>query len=152
VDLSKKTAATIIFGPTAEASYDIKVAQDNERFKLGDVEIQIIHTPGHTPESSCLLLRDENDSPSAVFTGDTLFVGDVGRPDLAVKDANVTPQSLARQLYQSVRQKLLPLPDEVIVYPAHGAGSPCGKNLGKETFTTIGEQKKTKLCLQSRTR
>lgn len=140
VDLAKLTGGTIVFGPTAKPGYDSKVAEDGEKIKLGDVEIEVLHTPGHTPESSCFLLRDDN-VPIAVFTGDTLFVGEVGRPDLAVKAANATPQELAILLFKGIRQKLGTLPDSVIVYPGHGAGSPCGKNLGKETFSTIGEQK-----------
>ncbi len=147
LDLAKESGATIVFGPGAETAYDTHTGKDGERFKIGKISLELLHTPGHTPESSCYLLRDENDSPVAVFTGDTLFVGDVGRPDLAIK-SNLTQNDLAGMLYDSLRTKLMPLPDVVTVYPAHGAGSSCGKNIGKETFSTIGQQKATNYALQ----
>jgi len=148
IDLARETGAVIVFGPTAEAGYDIVVAQDNEEFTLGSIKLKVLHTPGHTMESSCFLLIDENSNDHAVFTGDTLFVGDVGRPDLAVK-SNLTREDLAELLYNSLNTKLKTLADDVIVYPAHGAGSACGKNIGKETFSTIGEQKKYNYALQA---
>ena len=120
--------------------------KDNEIFKLGKITIQVLHTPGHTLESCCYLLRDENDKPHAIFTGDTLFVGDVGRPDLS--SGNMTSAELAGIMYETIQTKILPLADDVIVYPAHGAGSSCGKSMGPETFSTIGEQKKTNYALQ----
>lgn len=147
LDLAKKTGATIVFGPGAQTAYDTYTAKDGERFQLGKLSIEVLHTPGHTPESSCYLLRDENDQPVAVFTGDTLFVGDVGRPDLAIK-SDLTINDLAGMMYDSLRTKIMTLPDEVTVYPAHGAGSSCGKNIGKETFSTIGQQKATNYALQ----
>jgi len=147
LDLAKKTGATIVFGPGAQTAYDTYTAKDGERFQLGKLSIEVLHTPGHTPESSCFLLRDENDQAVAVFTGDTLFVGDVGRPDLAIK-SDLTINDLAGMMYDSLRNKIMPLADEVTVYPAHGAGSSCGKNIGKETFSTIGQQKATNYALQ----
>lgn len=146
IDLAKKTGAPIIYGPGAVTSYEVYNAKDNEIFKLGKITIQVLHTPGHTLESSCYLLRDENDKPHALFTGDTLFVGDVGRPDLS--SGNMTSAELAGVLYDTIQSKILPLADDVIVYPAHGAGSSCGKSLGPETFSTIGEQKKNNYALQ----
>ncbi len=146
IDLSKQTGAPIIYGPGAKTSYDVHNAKDNEIFKLGKITIQVLHTPGHTLESSCYLLRDENDKPHAIFTGDTLFVGDVGRPDLS--SGNMTSAELAGIMYETIQTKILPLADDVIVYPAHGAGSSCGKSMGPETFSTIGEQKKTNYALQ----
>lgn len=151
IDLAKKTGAVIVYGPNAEAGYDILVAKDNEEFKLGDVKIKVLHTPGHTMESSCYLLKDENNKEVAVFTGDTLFVGDVGRPDLAVK-SDLTKEDLAGYLYESLNSKIKTLADDVIVYPGHGAGSACGKNIGKETFSTIGQQKKNNYALQPMTK
>lgn len=148
LDLSKKTGAPIIYGPSTKAGFEIKIAQDHEIFQLGKCKIEVLHTPGHTLESSCYLLRDEADKPYAVFTGDTLFVGDVGRPDLAQKGANLTKEDLAGMLYDSLQEKILPLADEVLVYPAHGAGSSCGKNLGTSTSSTIGEEKKSNYALQ----
>jgi len=148
LDLAKKTGASIVYGPGAQTAYDTYTAKDGERFQLGKLSIEVLHTPGHTPESSCYLLRDENENPVAVFTGDTLFVGDVGRPDLAIK-SDLTINDLAGMLYDSLRTKIMTLPDAVTVYPAHGAGSSCGKNIGKETFSTIGEQKATNYALQS---
>jgi glyoxylase-like metal-dependent hydrolase (beta-lactamase superfamily II)/rhodanese-related sulfurtransferase len=146
IDLSKKTGAPIIYGPDAITNYEVHNAKDNEIFKLGKVTIQVLHTPGHTLESSCYLLRDENDTPHAIFTGDTLFVGDVGRPDLS--SGNMTSAELAGIMYDTIQNKILPLTDNVIVYPAHGAGSSCGKSMGPETFSTIGEQKKNNYALQ----
>lgn len=148
IDLAKKTGATIVFGPMASTNYDIHCAKDNEEFKIGKITIKVLHTPGHTPESSCFLLLDENKKDYAVFSGDTLFLGDVGRPDLAIK-SDVTKEDLAGLLFESLRNKVMPLADDVIVYPAHGAGSACGKNLSKETVGTIGEQKKTNYALRA---
>lgn len=148
VDLAKKTGATIVYGPGAETEYDIYSAKDNETFKLGDVTIKVLHTPGHTLESSTYLLLDENGKEHAIFSGDTLFLGDVGRPDLAIK-SDLTKEDLAGMLFDSLRNKIMPLPDDVIVYPAHGAGSACGKNLSKETVGILGEQKKTNYALRA---
>jgi hydroxyacylglutathione hydrolase len=150
IDLAKKVNATIIYGPEANTSYKVYNAKDNEEFKLGKVTIKVLHTPGHTPESSCYLLLDENRKPHAIFTGDTLFVGDVGRPDLL--DGIMTREELASMMYDSLNQKIKTLPDDVIVYPAHGPGSACGKNIGKETFSTIGEQKEFNYALKDMTR
>jgi hydroxyacylglutathione hydrolase len=147
IDLARKSGATIIYGPTAETGYDTLVAKDGQVFTLGNIKIKVLHTPGHTLESSCYLLIDENDKDHAVFTGDTLFVGDVGRPDLAIK-SDLTVNDLAGMLYDSLHSKLIPLADDVIVYPAHGAGSSCGKNIGKETFSSIGMQKKMNYAMQ----
>ena len=149
VTLSKKTGAPIIFGPNAETSFDAIIAKDGEVFKLGDVNITVLHTPGHTMESSVFLLKDENGKDHAIFSGDTLFLGDVGRPDLAQKMGEITERDLAGFLYDSLRTKIMPLSDEVIVYPAHGAGSSCGKNLSKETVDTLGNQKKTNYALRA---
>lgn len=140
IDLARKTGATIVYGPGAETNYAIHNAHDGEEFKIGKLTIRALHTPGHTPESSCYLLIDENGKENAVFTGDTLFVGDVGRPDLL--DGKMTKEALAGMLFDSLKNKLKPLADEVLLYPGHGAGSACGKNIGKETWSTIGEQKK----------
>jgi glyoxylase-like metal-dependent hydrolase (beta-lactamase superfamily II)/rhodanese-related sulfurtransferase len=148
IDLGKATGAPIIYGPQTETSFPVYVAKDNEEFNLGDVIVQVLHTPGHTLESSCYLLKDENKKDYAIFTGDTLFVGDVGRPDLSQKGEFLTTEDLAGIMYDSLQQKIIPLADDVIVYPAHGAGSSCGKNIGSETYTTIGEQKKTNYALQ----
>lgn len=147
VDLAKKTGATIIYGPGATTSYDIHSAKDNEEFKLGNITIKALHTPGHTLESTTYLLIDENGKNHAIFSGDTLFLGDVGRPDLAIK-SDLTKEDLAEMLYDSLRTKIMTLADDVIVYPAHGAGSACGKNLSKETVGTIGNQKKTNYALR----
>lgn len=146
LDLAKTTGAPIIFGPDTQTQFPIHLATDGEVFKLGDVTIKAIHTPGHTLESTCYLLSDETGKPHAVFTGDTLFVGDVGRPDLS--SGNMSKEDLAALLYDTLQQKIVTLPDDVLMYPAHGAGSSCGKNLGPETFSTIGEQKKTNYALQ----
>lgn len=151
VDLSNKTGAKIVFGPNANCGYDCISAKDNEEFKVGDLTLQVLHTPGHTMESSCFLLKDEKGQPKALFTGDTLFIGDVGRPDLAVK-SDLTQEDLAGMLYDSLRNKILPLPDDIIVYPGHGAGSACGKNMSKETTDTLGNQKKVNYALQNMTR
>jgi len=151
LDLAKQTGAKLIFGPTASPSYSSYIAEDGERFELGNIEIKVLHTPGHTMESTTFLLIDEQGKDYAVFTGDTLFIGDVGRPDLAVK-SDLTQEDLAGLLYESLQNKILPLADEVIVYPAHGAGSQCGKNLSKETVSTIGEQRKYNYALQPMTK
>jgi len=148
IDLAKKTNATIVFGPEAETGFDSYTAKDNEEFKIGEITLKVLHTPGHTPESSCYLLIDEQGEEHAVFSGDTLFLGDVGRPDLAIK-SDVTKEDLAGMLYDSLRNKVMTLGDDIIVYPAHGAGSACGKNLSKETVGTIGEQKKTNYALRA---
>lgn len=150
IDLGKKTGAPIIYGPGANTTYEVYNSKDNEIFKLGKVSIQVLHTPGHTLESTCYLLRDENDKPHALFTGDTLFVGDVGRPDLS--SGNMSSQELAGIMYDTIQNKILPLADDVLVYPAHGAGSSCGKNMGPETYSTIGDQKKTNYALQPQTK
>ena len=147
VDLAKKTGATIVFGPNAKTTFDSYNASDNEEFKIGDITIKVLHTPGHTLESVTYLLIDENGQHHAVFTGDTLFLGDVGRPDLAIK-SDLTEKDLAGLLYESLRTKIMTLGDDVIVYPAHGAGSACGKNLSKETVGTIGDQKKSNYALR----
>jgi hydroxyacylglutathione hydrolase len=150
IDLSRQVNAPIIYGPKAETAYEVYNAKDGEEFVLGNVKIKVLHTPGHTPESSCYLLLDEENRPHAVFTGDTLFVGDVGRPDLL--DGIMTSEELAGMLYDSLQQKIKKLPDDVIVYPAHGPGSACGKSIGKETVSTIGEQKKFNYALQEMSR
>jgi hydroxyacylglutathione hydrolase len=145
IDLAKKTGATIVFGPLADTAYKVHNATDGEEFKIGDLTIRALHTPGHTPESTCYLLLDASHHEYCVFTGDTLFVGDVGRPDLL--DGKMTSEELAGMLYDSLNNKIKKLHDEVIVYPAHGAGSSCGKNIGKETWSTIGQQKKMNYAL-----
>jgi hydroxyacylglutathione hydrolase len=150
IDLARKADATIVYGPMATTGYEIYSAKDNEEFKIGKIRIRVLHTPGHTPESSCYLLFDENGKQHAIFTGDTLFVGDVGRPDLL--DGVMTQEELAGMMYDSLNSKIKSIPDDVIVYPAHGPGSACGKNIGKETFSTIGEQKRTNYALQPMTR
>jgi glyoxylase-like metal-dependent hydrolase (beta-lactamase superfamily II)/rhodanese-related sulfurtransferase len=147
VDLAKKTGATIVFGPNAKTTFDSYNASDNEEFKIGDITIKVLHTPGHTLESVTYLLIDKNGQHHAVFTGDTLFLGDVGRPDLAIK-SDLTEKDLAGLLYESLRTKIMTLGDDLIVYPAHGAGSACGKNLSKETVGTIGDQKKSNYALR----
>lgn len=152
VDLTKATGAPIIYGPGTVAGFDISVAHDGQIFPLGDLTIEVLHTPGHTLESSCFLLKDEKGKPHSIFTGDTLFVGDVGRPDLAQKDEKNTMQEMAGMLYDSLRNKILPLPDDVIVYPAHGPGSACGKNLGPETQSTIATEKETNYAMKPQTR
>src|ERR1022692_1666226 len=146
LDLSKATGAPIIYGPGTETSFAIHKAADGEIFQLGSITIEVLHTPGHTIESSCDLIRDENKKPHAIFTGDTLFVGDVGRPDLS--SGNLAKEELAGMLYDSLRKKIIPLPDDVIVYPAHGPGSSCGKNLGPNTYSTIADEKQSNYALQ----
>jgi hydroxyacylglutathione hydrolase len=147
VDLSRKTGAPIIYGPNASCGFECVSAKDGEEFKLGNVTIKVLHTPGHTMESSTFLLKDENGKDYCIFSGDTLFLGDVGRPDLAQKAANMTQDELAGLLYDSLMNKIMPLADDVIVYPAHGAGSACGKNMMKETVDTLGNQKRTNYAL-----
>ena len=148
VDLAKKTGATIVFGPKAETSYKAHISKDNETFKIGNITIKVLHTPGHTIESSIFLLIDENGNNYAIFSGDTLFLGDVGRPDLAIK-SGLTKEDLAAMLYDSLRNKIMPLADNIIVYPAHGSGSACGKNLSTQTVGILGEQKKTNYALRT---
>ena len=152
LDLSQATGAPIIYGPGTNTKFPVHVATDGEKFNIGELSIEVLHTPGHTLESTCYLLKDENGKDQAVFTGDTLFVGDVGRPDLAQKGDEITMEDLAGMMYDSIHQKLFPLADEVKVYPAHGPGSACGKNLGPSTFSTIGEEKKTNYALKAETR
>ena len=149
LDLAKKTGATIVFGSTAKPGFEAQVAEDGEILNVGNIQIKVIHTPGHTMESTCFLLIDENGKETSLFTGDTLFIGDVGRPDLAQKViADLTQEKLAAHLYDSLHNKIIPLADDIIVYPAHGAGSACGKNMSKETTDTLGNQKKTNYALQ----
>ncbi|MDN4164811.1 MBL fold metallo-hydrolase [Cytophagales bacterium LB-30] len=148
VDLAKETGAKIVFGPTATTGYDAHIATDGEVFAIGDIKLKVLHTPGHTMESTTFLLIDEKGKEHAIFSGDTLFIGDVGRPDLAIK-SNVTKEDLAGMLFDSLRNKIMTLPDEVLVYPAHGAGSACGKNMSKETWDTLGNQKKTNYALRA---
>lgn len=150
LDLSKATGAKIIYGPDTETNFPIHKATDGELFQLGDITIKVLHTPGHTIESSCYLVIDENKKPNAVFTGDTLFVGDVGRPDLS--SGNLSSEQLAGMMYDSLRNKIIPLPDDVIVYPAHGAGSSCGKNIGVNTYSTIGDEKETNYALHAQSK
>lgn len=147
--LSKETGAPIVYGPTAEPSFDAIIAEDGQEFQLGDITIVALHTPGHTMESTTFLLRDEKGKDHAIFSGDTLFLGDVGRPDLAQKAAHMTQEELAGTLFDSLRTKIMPLADDVIVYPAHGAGSACGKNMMKETVDTLGNQKKMNYALRA---
>ncbi len=147
VDLSNKTGAPIVFGPTAYPAFDSITAEDNQEFKVGDVSIKVLHTPGHTPESVTYLLIDENGKETAIFTGDTLFLGDVGRPDLAIK-SDLTQEDLAGMLYDSLRNRIMTLPDAITVYPGHGAGSSCGKSMSSETVGTLGEQKQTNYALR----
>lgn len=149
VTLAEKTGAKIIYGPTAKPDFDCEVAEDNQEYELGDVKIRVLHTPGHTLESSSFLLIDEEGKEHALFSGDTLFLGDVGRPDLAQKVASMTQEELAGLLYDSLRTKVMTLPDDTIVYPGHGAGSACGKNMSKETVGTIGEQKASNYALRA---
>ncbi|SFQ50895.1 MBL fold metallo-hydrolase [Parafilimonas terrae] len=149
LDLSKATGAPVIYGPNTKTALPVHIAKDGEIFSLGKLQIEVLHTPGHTLESSCYLLRDENNKDHAIFTGDTLFVGDVGRPDLAQKDESLTADDLAGIMYDSLQQKIMPLSDEVIVYPAHGAGSSCGKNIGPQTSSTIGNEKQNNYALQA---
>jgi hydroxyacylglutathione hydrolase len=148
LELAQRTGAKIIYGPKAECGFDCYIAKDTEEFKIGDITLKVLHTPGHTLESSTYLLLDASGKPYCIFTGDTLFIGDVGRPDLAIK-SNITENDLAGMLYDSLRNKIIPLPDDVIVYPAHGAGSSCGKSMSKETSDTLGHQKQTNYALQN---
>jgi hydroxyacylglutathione hydrolase len=148
IDLAKATGATIVYGPTANPNFAAHVATDGEWLTLGDIKIKVLHTPGHTMESSCYLLFDENQQPIAIFSGDTLFIGDVGRPDLAQKAVNMTQEELAGMLFDSLHNQIMPLPNDVIVYPAHGAGSACGKNMSKETADTLGHQKASNYALR----
>lgn len=150
IDLANKAGAKIVYGPLAETKYEKHMAKDGEEFSIGDLTIRVLHTPGHTMESTTYLLLDENKIPHAIFTGDTLFIGDVGRPDLAQKGGSVTKEDLAGLLFDSLREKIMVLPDEVLVYPAHGAGSACGKNMSSETFDTLGNQKKTNYALNAK--
>ncbi|RLD24369.1 MAG: MBL fold metallo-hydrolase [Bacteroidetes bacterium] len=148
IDLARKSGAEIVFGPTADPGYDVIVAKDEQVFEIGEIKIKVLHTPGHTMESATFLLYDKNGNEHAIFTGDTLFLGDVGRPDLAIK-SDLTREDLAGYLYDSLRTKIMPLPDGLIVYPGHGAGSSCGKNMSKETVDTLGNQRKTNYALRS---
>ena len=150
IDLSQATGAPIIYGPKTETSFKTTVAKDRQIFTVGKLTIEVLHTPGHTIESTCYLLKDEAEKDHAIFTGDTLFVGDVGRPDLIGGDT--TKEEMAALLYGSLQEKIIPLADDVIVYPAHGPGSSCGKNIGSATFSTIGEQKKTNYALNQPSR
>ncbi|MDH6251467.1 hydroxyacylglutathione hydrolase [Chryseobacterium sp. H1D6B] len=147
LDLSKKTDAPIVYGPTAKPEFEAIIAEDHQIFEIGKVKIKALHTPGHTMESTTYLLIDEDGNETAVFTGDTLFLGDVGRPDLAQKSSNMTQEDLAGILYESLHSKIMPLDDSITVYPAHGAGSACGKNMQKETVDTLGNQKRTNYAL-----
>ncbi len=149
IDLAKETGGTIVYGPTATPKFDCHIAKDGEEIKVGKVTIKVLHTPGHTMESTTYLLRDENGKDHAIFSGDTLFLGDVGRPDLAQKAAHMTQEELAGMLFDSLRTKIMTLADDVIVYPAHGAGSACGKNMMKETVDTLGNQKKMNYALRA---
>ncbi|WP_306643802.1 MBL fold metallo-hydrolase [Sanyastnella coralliicola] len=149
VDLAQKTGAKIVYGPNATTEYDKHEATDGEEFELGKLTIKVLHTPGHTMESSCYLLLDENKEPHALFSGDTLFIGDVGRPDLAQGATGMTTEDLAGTLFDSLRNKIMPLPDNVLVYPAHGAGSACGKNMSSQTWDTLGNQKATNYALRA---
>ncbi len=150
VDLSKKTGAPIVYGPTAKPGFDAIIATDGQEFKVGELTIKVLHTPGHTMESTCYLLKDASGKDIGLFSGDTLFIGDVGRPDLAQKVVvDLTQEKLASYLYDSLRTKIMPLSDDITVYPAHGAGSACGKNMSKETTDTLGNQKKTNYALRA---
>lgn len=148
VDLARKTGGTIVYGPTAQPSFDCLIGEDNQEFKVGDLAIKLLHTPGHTPESSCFLLMDENGKEIAIFTGDTLFLGDVGRPDLAIK-SDLTQEDLAGMLFDSLRNRIMPLSDDIMVYPGHGAGSACGKNMSSDTQDLLGNQKMTNYALRA---
>jgi hydroxyacylglutathione hydrolase len=150
LDLSKKTGAPIVYGPTAKPGFEAIIAEDGQVFKIGKATMKVLHTPGHTMESTCYLLSDENGKETGLFSGDTLFIGDVGRPDLAQKvKADLTQDMLAGYLFDSLRKKIMPLADDIIVYPAHGAGSACGKNMSKETTDTLGHQKASNYALRS---
>lgn len=152
LDLSQKTGAPIVYGPTANPEFSAIIAEDHQIFEIGNIKIKVLHTPGHTLESTTYLLIDENGKETAIFSGDTLFLGDVGRPDLAQKAANMTQEELAGMLYDSLYNKILPLADDITVYPAHGAGSACGKNMMKETVDTLGNQKKLNYALNQPSR
>jgi hydroxyacylglutathione hydrolase len=152
LDLAQATGAPIVYGPGTETKFPVHIAKDGETFKVGDLTIEVLHTPGHTLESSCYLLKDPTGKNHCVFTGDTLFVGDVGRPDLAQKGHEITMNDLAGMMYESIHTKLFPLEDDVIVYPAHGPGSSCGKNLGPNTYSTIGEEKKLNYAMKAATK
>jgi hydroxyacylglutathione hydrolase len=152
LDLAKATHAPIIYGPETVTGFQSYIAKDGETFKVGDLTIKVLHTPGHTLESTCYLLQDENGKDYCIFTGDTLFVGDVGRPDLAQKGNDITTSDLAGMLYDSIQSKIIPLADNVIVYPAHGPGSSCGKNIGPDTDSTIGEEKQFNYALKAKSR
>ena len=147
--LSHKTGAPIVYGPTANPKFDAIIAKDGQEFKIGDITLIVMHTPGHTMESTTYLLRDASGRDHAIFSGDTLFLGDVGRPDLAQKAVDMTQEQLASTLFDSLRNKIMPLEDDVIVYPAHGAGSACGKNMMKETVDTLGHQKEMNYALRA---
>lgn len=149
LDLSKQTNAPIVYGPNANPTFDFISAKDGQEFAIGNIKLKVLHTPGHTMESACYLLIDENGKEHSLFSGDTLFIGDVGRPDLAQKAAAMTQEQLAATLYHSLRTKVMTLPDDVLVYPAHGAGSACGKNMSKETVSTIGNQKQFNYALRA---
>ena len=149
LDLAAKSGAQIVYGPGAATDFKAHIAVDKDVFKVGELSIKVLHTPGHTMESTCYLLSDENGKDVALFSGDTLFIGDVGRPDLAQKAAHLTQEQLAETLFDSLRNKIMPLSDDITVYPAHGAGSACGKNMSKETFDTLGNQKKTNYALRA---
>ncbi|NQY08314.1 MAG: MBL fold metallo-hydrolase [Flavobacteriales bacterium] len=149
IDLAKETGATIVYGPNAETSFNAHIATDGEEIKLGNITLNVLHTPGHTMESTTYLLLDETGKEHAIFTGDTLFIGDVGRPDLAQKGEELTSGDLAGFLFDSLRDKIMPLPNDVIVYPAHGAGSACGKNMSSEKSDSLGEQKKSNYALRA---
>ena len=149
LDLAKKANATIVYGPQANPDFEAHIAKDGEFFQLGKISFKVLHTPGHTMESTCYLLRDESGKDVALFSGDTLFIGDVGRPDLAQKAADMTQEQLAATLYDSLRTKIMPLADDIIVYPAHGAGSACGKKMSKETYDTLGNQKVNNYALRT---
>jgi hydroxyacylglutathione hydrolase len=148
LDMAKATGATIVFGPNAVTGFESIVANDGDVFAVGNLEIKVIHTPGHTPESSCFLMHDETGMAQALFTGDTLFVGDVGRPDLCQSGANMTMEDMAGMLYDSINTKIAKMDDHILVYPGHGPGSACGKSLGPETHSTIGKEKATNYALQ----
>jgi glyoxylase-like metal-dependent hydrolase (beta-lactamase superfamily II)/rhodanese-related sulfurtransferase len=152
LDLAQATGAPIVYGPGTETNFPVHIAKDGETFKVGDLTIEVLHTPGHTLESSCYLLKDASGKNHCVFTGDTLFVGDVGRPDLAQKGNDITINDLAGMMYESIHSKLFPLDNDVIVYPAHGAGSSCGKNLGPNTHSTIGEEKQMNYAMRAATK
>lgn len=152
LDLGKATGAPIIYGPDTVTGFQAHIAKDGEVFKIGQLSLEVLHTPGHTLESTCYLLKDESGKDHCIFTGDTLFVGDVGRPDLAQKGTEITTTDLAGMLYDSLQQKIVPLADDVIVYPAHGPGSSCGKNLGPDTHSTVGEEKKFNYALKAANR